>query len=857
MNKRPPKIAEWLLDRTSKIDDPAGLAGDFEEMYKEIAAEKGRANAWLWYWGQVIISIMPFFGSSISGSGVMFRNYLKIAYRNFKRQKTYSFLNIFSLSIGLSVFLLISLYVQYELSFDKFWRNSDRIYRVLKELSLYTQTDTTSELAPTIVKDFPEVVSAFRMNRRSNVLISYENKSFIENRLFRTDSEIFEVFTVDFIKGDQNTALDDPNSIVLSEEMAVKYFGDEEALGKVLILDNSRNYRVTGIFRNIPKNSHFAVDFFIQHTRLHGDWRTNNYYTYCLVKENVDKDELEKKFNTLIDKYIYANEKRGKAYLKSFHLQPLTDIHLHNKARYDHSTNNNNIIYIYILSSVAVLILVIGCINYVNLATARSSSRIKEVGIRQVTGARRKELIRQFLGESVLFSLISIVLSFVILAVVLPAFNSFAERELTLFSKDNLGFYILMVAVTIFSGLFSGLYPAMHISSVNPITALKGLIARNPKGRLFRNALVVFQFTISVILLIGTIIINSQLHYIKNTDVGYSKDQIIVLSIRDRNAWSNIETVRNEIERNAGVKTTSISMYLPNNYRTSTFFKLPADSKGTADPMVYINIADYNFVDVYDLEIVEGRNFSREHTADKNGAFLVNESLAAAYGWEDPVGKDFTHPWGDVTGKIVGVVRDFNFLPLYNQVEPMYIFLDPDRSGYLSIKIEGDNIPALLESMEATIKEFSPEYPFEYYFFDDAFNSVYRTEQKLSEIFMVFSAITILTACLGLIGLAAFIAEQKTKEIGTRKVLGATIPDIFGLLSKDFLKCVLIANVFAVPVIMFFMQKWLENFAYRIDIGIGVFVTACMISIILALLTVSIQSLKAAVANPVDSLKYE
>ncbi|MCP4726926.1 MAG: FtsX-like permease family protein, partial [bacterium] len=795
MNKKPPKIAEWLLNRTSKVDDPAGLAGDFEEIYKEISAEKGKFKAWLWYWFQVFISIFPLIRSSISGSIAMFNNYLKIAYRNFKRQKTYSFLNIFSLSIGLSVFLLISLYVQYELSFDKSFRNSDRIYRVLKELSLYTQTDTTSELAPTIVRDFPEVISAVRMRKRSNSLISSEDKSFIENRLFWVDKEILEIFPLDLVIGDQSTALDDPNSIVISEDMAAKYFGNEESLGKVLIINKSLNYKVTGVFYNIPKNSHFAADFFVLHPRFHGDWRSNSYYTYCLVKENVDKDELEKKFNTLIDKYIYAERDRGDVYLKRFHLQPLTDIHLHNKARYDHSATNNNIVFIYILSSVAILILIIGCINYVNLATARSSSRIKEVGVRQVNGARRKELIKQFLGESVMFSIISIVLSFVILAIVLPAFNSFTERDITLFSKDNLGFYILMIAVTLFAGLFSGLYPAVHISSVNPITALKGSIARNPRGRLFRNALVVFQFTISVILLIGTIIISRQLHYIKNTDVGYSKDQIIVLSIRDRNAWRNIETIRNEIERNAGVKMTSVSMYLPNNYRTSTIFKLPEDSKGAADPMVYINIADYDFVDVYDLEIVDGRNFSREHTADKNGAFLINESLANAYGWEEPVGKDFTHPWGDVTGKIVGVVRDFNFLPLYNQVEPMYVFLDLDISGYLSVKIKGDNIPALLESMEATIKEFSPEYPFEYYFFDDAFNSVYKVEQKLSEIFTLFSAITIITACLGLIGLAAFIAEQKTKEIGTRKVLGATIPDIFGLLSKDFLKCVLIANV--------------------------------------------------------------
>ncbi len=788
---------------------------------------------------------------------VMFKNYFKITLRNIKGSKLYSALNIIGLSVGLASFILIALYVQYELSFDKYHENTNRIYRVVKE----GRTFTPAPLGPALKENFPEVEAVTRIIQNKNMVISHEQNSFLEDEFYWAGPETFKIFSIPFIMGDPETVLKNPFSIVISQKMANKYFGIEDPIGKNLNVNNQTDFTVAGIFSDMPSNSHFVMDFIVPYKdywQINGGdithWGANFSYTYFLLKEGASPEVLESKIHPVIEKPLYEQFSYKKPYPKKYFLQPITEIHLHSH-RMEEISVNNDIKYIYLFSLIAFLILFIACINYMNLATARSIRRGKEVGMRKVVGAQRKQLILQFLGESVTMTVLALALSILLIPLVLPAFNNLVERPLSFDPVSNSQLFIGLVFIVVFVGLFAGSYPAMSVSGFKPITVLSGVFTRSSKGKKFRNILVLFQFSITIILLICTLTIREQLIYVKNVNVGYNKDQIITMSVRDRVVRQNIESIKTELLQYPNVTAVSTSARLPNDIDTFISRYLNVN-KPDEQITIFYNTADYDFIDLYDIEIVEGRNFSRDFASDANGVFLVNEAAVKAADWESPIGQTFT-PWNGQTGEIVGIMKDFHFHSLHSPIDPLFISLKPQAFFKISIKIKPTNIPVTIDFLKNTMKKFSPNYPFNCSFFDEVFDRAYHTEQRMVNIFSSFAILAILIACLGLFGLTAFAVEQRTKEIGIRKVVGASVPGIAILLSKQFTKWVLIANIMAWPAAYFFMKNWLQDFAYRINLGWHIFVLSAILALVIALITVSYQSIKAAVANPVESLRYE
>lgn len=861
--RRPPRLAEWILKRVYARRAHDTRLGDFGEIFNEIIKEKNVFMAWIWYWNQTFKSFFLRTKNSLFWRLEMFMNYLKIALRNMKRHKGYSFIYIAGMAIGITCSILILLYVQYELSYDKYHKNYDRIYRVIqyqpekKYLSSDYFAPTQAPLGPELMNRYPEVISATRINLFSNVLISSRKSSFLEPNIFFADPEIFEIFSFELLKGDRHTALNDPYSMVISERMAEKYFGSEDPVGKVIRYQNSDEFRITGVLKNIPENSHLKMEF-IASFKSYTDMRWYNpdrwepgwfCYTYCLLHQDTDPIALENKLVSLSDEVFEINHIKSQLVL-----QPLSKIHLYSNINREIS-DNADIRFIYILSFTAFVILLIACINYMNLATARSAQRGKEVGIRKVVGAQKIQLIKQFIGESLVFIFSALILSILFVLIFLPTFNSFFERNITFNVGDNLQFILILFMLIISTGIISGSYPALFISSFKPVTALKGTFSKRSKSAVFRNFLVVIQFSITIIFIICTLVVRKQLKYIRNVDVGYNKDQIVVLVVRDSSALLNNETIKTEFLKNPNILKISSSSCLPNSI-TSFQPDWPNDQIGNK-VTVYVGHVDYDFTDLYDIKVTKGRNFSRDFPTDENRAILLNEAAVKSLGWESTLGRMVSHYGSPGAVEIIGIVKNFNFQSLHTKIKPLYLYLDPSGGNYLSVKIKASNIPETIEFLRAGMKRFSPNYPFEYYFFDDVFDMAYRAEQRMESIFSTFAFLSIFIACLGLLGLVSFVAEQKTKEIGIRKVLGASATNIISLLSKKFIKWIIVANVVAWPIAHYFMNKWLQNFAYGIDFSLWIFALATVLALFIAFLTISFQTIKAATANPVDSLRYE
>ena len=795
----------------------------------------------------------------------MLKNYLIIALRNIKKNKIYSLLNIFGLAIGMAVFILIFLYVRYELSFDRWHQNAGRIYRVVQKQpgNVYLGSDrfalTAGPLAAALMQEYPEVVAATRIDNAREAPFSYREKQFVEKSGLWADPNFFNVFSIVLISGDPKTALSDPNSILFSESKAKKYFGEEDPIGKTVLYNKTHDMVVTGIFKDFPKNSHFNNDIVLpfdsQATfskRNLETWGSSSYYTYFLLQEGANPALLENKLPALIEKYS-----KGKGWeAAQYYLQPLTRIHLYSNINFEIAPNSD-IKYIYLFSSIALLILLIACINYINLSTARSAKRSKEVGMRKVMGAQRYQLFKQFLGESTLITFIAHLLTLGFIALSLPAFNRFVEREIAFNPMSNPGLLLGILFTFTIVALLAGGYPAAHISKFRPISALKSSSDKGKKSVFFRNTLVVFQFVISILLILCTVVVRGQLHFIQNREMGYNREHIVVLRPRDRNLRKQIDAFKAELKGSPDILNVSASSSLPNHVGSSTFAKWPGKPEDVDIP-IYVCGGDYDFVDVFDLKLALGRNFSRGYPSDANGAFLINETAVKALGWDTPLGKEFSH-WGNekTPGQIVGVLKDFHMHSLHQEIEPLYIFLKSNISSYVSIKIRGENIPGTLAFIGKTFKTFSPTYPFEYSFFDEVFNRAYKAEQKIGSLFNTFSLLTIFIACLGLFGLASFTAEARTKEIGIRKVLGASVPNIIRLLNQEYIKKVILAAMVAWPLGFYAMSKWLENFHYRIKLGVIPFLAAGLIALVIALMTVSFQTFRAAATNPADTLHYE
>ena len=794
----------------------------------------------------------------------MFKNYLKSAYRNLIRYKGYTFINILGLSIGLSCCILILLFVRNELSYDRFNKKSDDIYRIVSMFSENGMpryhSGTPAPLASVVLDNCPEVQKVARITTRQVDVITYGNIQTSGNSFVLADPDIFGIFTIPFTKGNPNTALGDINSVVISESLAKKYFGNKDPMGKILQIGREnyyQDYKVTGVFRDMPSNSSLEFDCLTSFRNLYvkdneGNlrWGSSNYETFVLLSKDSSPTLIENKITKIVEEY---NSASGDSKTKYF-LQPLTGIHLSLNPGNNLPTEKDSD-QIFILIGLALLILLIACINFMNLATARSSMREREVGIRKVVGANRLQLINQFLGESVLLSLLAFIISLPIVEILLPAFNQFSDKQLSLLSYDSLPFLLSLFFISLVVGVIAGSYPALFISSFRPISILGGKLfsgGTQTKAGL-RRMLVVIQFVISIIFIVCTLVIHNQLNYIRDKNLGYIKDHLVVVPIHNKDVKKKFELYKTEILHNANILGATATAYSPSELG----YYQNVDFKGSAeDAMHYINWipVDRDFIKTMGLKLIKGNNFSQDCLPGANISYILNETAIKQIGSKNPLGQQMDIiGWGSV----IGVIKDFNFESLHSQIQPMALCVYPDAFKYLLVRIKAGNISSSIHFLESQWKEIFPDQTFEYSFFDESFNRLYKAEFRQGDIFNFITVLALTIACLGLFGLIHFSIGRRTKEIGIRKVFGSTVLNIVLLLIKDFIKWILIANIIACPVAYYFMNSWLEDFAYRINIRWWIFALSGGIALVIALATISFQAIKAATANPVESLRYE
>jgi putative ABC transport system permease protein len=728
-------------------------------------------------------------------------------------------------------------------------------------------------MAQTLVREYPEVETAARLRRFGYPVFRYGDKVFSEENIFWVDQEFFDVFTVEFVRGDMNTALSKPLSIVLTESMARKYFGDENPVGKSLNADQRRDYQVTAVVEDPPRNAHFHYDFLASISTYEDSrspvWLSNNYHTYFVLKEGADPEALENKLSALVDKYVAPQIQAAvgisiEDFFQSggkwgYFIQPLTEIHLQSHYEFELEPNGD-IAYVYIFSLIAIGILLIAGINFVNLATARSVNRAREVAIRKTVGSRRTQLIRQFLAETIITSFAAVVIALVIVQFALPAFNSITGKELAVPYFQNAATIPALFGVVLLIGVLAGAYPAVFLASFDPAVVLKSETVGKTRKSTLRNVLVVFQFTVSIVLIVGTIIVSRQLDYIQNKNLGFNKDQIVVVEKTD-DLGNQIQTFRQELLNNARIINASNTSGLFGQSIGNSAFQVAGET-GEETHLLCTYYTDSYFADTYEIEMAAGRYFEEGRQADQE-AVVLNETAVKEMGLEDPVGKTIDS-FGPSEGErepltIIGVMKDFHFESLHFQIRSIIIRrYGPDGGGrYVSVRVRPEGIRETLGFIENTWERFAGSQAFEYEFFDDHFASIYQSEERTRRIFMAFSLLAIIIASLGLLGLAAFITEQRTKEIGIRKVLGATEPRIIFLLSKEFTKWVILSNLIAWPAAYYFMSRWVQRFAYRPGISVWPFLLASVVVLVIALVTISYQTFKAARANPVDLIRYE
>jgi putative ABC transport system permease protein len=809
----------------------------------------------------------------------MFSNYLKIAWRNLLKNKTFSLINIAGLASGLACFILIVLYIHDELSYDRYHEKADRIYRVHSDIR-FGGTDmnlsvTSDPMGATLKKDYPQVEQFARIYANEGAkLFKKENVFITEDRVAYADSTLFDVFTFPAVAGDPKTALNEPNTVVINETTARKYFGSvDAAIGKTMECndDRSKLYKVTAVIKDIPKNSHFTYDLFLSMDNVgydFGNFLSHNFHTYIVLQPGTDPKVFAKNFTQVVEKYLLPQarhfmkvesmsdfEKTGNKL--AYSIMPITDIHLYSDRLVELGVNGN-IQYVYIFGAVALFILLIACINFMNLSTARSASRAKEVGIRKVLGTEKKFLIRQFLTESILTSFIALLLAIGASLLALSWFNNLAGKTFQMKDLLQPGFLLFLAAMPVLVGVVAGSYPAFFLSSFKPIRVLKGKFNTGFSKSNLRSTLVVFQFFTTILLITGTIVIYKQLRYIQTTKIGFNKDQVLIVD-NPSMGRSTAESFRTEVAKLNAVKSASFGGFLPvtNSSRNDNTWSTEAVMTEQNGFNMQNWRIDYDYIPTLGMEIVKGRNFSSQYGSDSTG-LIINESTAALLGSGDPIGKKLYTSDGQnsIVYTVIGVVRNFNYESLRKNVGPLCFRLGNNR-WVTAFRVETKDMKSLLAQVESTFKKMAPGMPFSYNFLDESFDRMYRDEQRIGRVAFSFSFLAILIACLGLFGLATYMAEQRTKEIGVRKVLGASVSSIVQMLSKDFVKLVLLACLFAIPLAWWAMREWLQSFAYRVSIGWWVFAAAAGIALIITILTVSSQAIKAALTNPVKSLRTE
>jgi putative ABC transport system permease protein len=773
----------------------------------------------------------------------MLRNYLVVALRNMLRHKGYSFINVVGLAVGMACFILIVLWVRDEMSYDEFHLNADRLYLVT-DYEKYADGDELTfsvnppDLAPTLISEYPEIVDACRHRVRPGRVIRHEDRFFSEDGLSFADPSFFTIFTFRFIKGDPRGALPSPNSIVITQRMASKYFGDEDPIGKTLQVDGRVNFNVTGVIEDVPRNSHLEFDFVAPFSAAKEfgmaveGWNSYAYRTYVLLAENANPGELSGKVAGTIKRH-------DEEAIVKLSLQPVTDIHL-----------SGDMSSVYLFTIIAAFILFTACINYMNLATARAGKRGKEVSLRKVVGANRKEIALQFFGESILISLVALCLSLLLVEIFLPLFNDLSAKQLSFSLLRNGSVILVLLGTAIATGTISGSYPALFLSALTPASVLKGSWRSGSREAVLRRLLVSLQFVLSIALIIGTVVIGRQIHFIRNQKLGFDKEQVLCIGLKGDSS-QKLEVLKSELSKTGGVTSISAVSGPPAGLHMSTLVQEWGDGQVQGDILIHRLFADYDFARTLGIHMAQGRFLSQKFVSDTSRSVVVNEAAVRAMGMKSPLGKEV------LGSTIVGVVEDFHFSSLHSQIKPLAIQHEPDMLGHLLVKMKPGDISPFISSLEARWTKLVPGAPFEYQFLDEKIDGLYRADQRIGKIINSFTALALFIACLGLFGMASFSAEQRTKEIGIRKVLGATVPEITFSLIREFGKWVLLANLIAWPLAYFAMNRMLETYAYRISLDVWIFLVAGVAALILAVATVSYQSIKAALTNPVKTLRYE
>jgi len=879
----PPKWLENLLYWFSNSKQVEFLAGDLEELYVERIKTDGKLKAGFRYFIDVLDMVRPFnlFKNKKPVTTLdMYRNYLKIAFRNMLKSKAYSFINVTGLAVGMAATILILLFVQHELSYDKYLEDSDRIFRVTRawynedgEVSLHLG-EVAPPFGPLIQSDYEGIVEKSARLMNSTFLVKGEGKAIEEPNLYFADNEVFDIFSWKAIEGDLTTALDLPNSVILTKSAAQRYFGDLEVIGKLMSF-NSRylsepfEVKVTAVIEDIPQAAHFhpsiigsmpvVESYYGGHDNFMNAWGSNNFATYFLLKEGYSYKEFEAELGNFLNKHLMPTESgRMPNEYNKLTLWPITDIHLHSHLDSELEANGD-IAYVYLYTIVALFILIIACVNFINLATARSAKRAREVGMRKVMGAFRPMLIKQFIAESLLYSIFALVLAVLLVSLVLPWFNNFAQKDLVLDFFGNTFLLILLISITLVTGFIAGSYPAFYLSAYKPVDTLKGEILSSKSKFSLRSVLVIFQFTISIVLLIGVGVVNDQLEYVKSKDLGFDDDRVLVLPVNQQifNTYQN----------------TKISLLQePNIERVSLASRIPSgrllDSQGTTAEVggemkrIAFRVADvhtdHDFLNTIGATIVAGRNFNFDLASDSTESFIINEAAVKAIGWQsndEAVGKKFNY--GSREGYVIGVVKDFHFESLQQEIAPIVFMVTSGRMGQILVKIKAGTETESLALLQEKWSYLIPDYPFDPYFIDARFDEQYAQEDRLAQLVNYFSVLAIIIGMLGLFGLASYTTEQRFKEIGIRKVLGASNNQILMILTRGFTGLVFVGFLLAIPISYYLMTSWLETFAYHASINWVTIVVAGLVAIILSWITVGAQTIKAARSNPIDSIQYE
>lgn len=800
----------------------------------------------------------------------MLKNLFKIAFRNIFKDKVYSAINILGLTIGITCSMFLFMYILDELSYDRYHTNANNIYRIVSNIkepdNAFTWAVAQVPMAQELRNNYPEVKNAVRFYGTGRTLYKNGEKQFNEEDFYLTDSTVFDMFTYEFLAGDMNTALDNPFSIVLTETIAKKYFASAtEALGQSLQNKENEEFKITGVIKDVPYNSHFRFDALISRSSRQGSdggsWGNFGVFTYIQLPEGYDLSKMYASLDKIVKERVNPIFEQYNIKI-AYELQRITDIHLHSKIQ-DEAEEGGDISVIYIFGAVSAFMLIIACINYMNLATARSANRAKEVGVRKVMGSQRKQLIMQFITESVVLTLIALLLSILLIYALLPAFNSLANKHLPFSYILQAPVTLTLLGVTLFSGIVGGSYPAFYLSGFNPVSVLKGKLSTRGGSVIFRRVLVVLQFSISIFMLISTLVVFDQLNYMRNKDLGFDKERVVKLTLSERELRQKADVLVNRLKQAPEVSGVGTATSVPGQGVGKLLLKVEDNAGKMVDRGIDLFNADFDFVKTMGMEIVKGRDFSRDVSSDTTYAVLVNEAMVKRMAWDDPLGKKFVFEGGGPNGeniekRVVGVLKDYHQNSLYDAIEPIMVILN-DENYFVLVRTEEGDVKKSLAAVETIWKDLFPNNTFQFEFLDQDFNSQYKADEKRSLIFTVFSSLTILIACLGLIGLAAFTTEQRTKEIGVRKVIGASVSSLVTLVSREFFILVGIGMIIAFPFAWYFTDNWLQNFAYRIELKGEwlTFLVSALLAFVITLLTVGYHVMRAAHANPVKSLRDE